>query len=106
VPVEPRAELGGVRAGGEHDRGRPRQGPQPPYHVEPGASRRAHVDDRHVRVQRGGVRDRPLAGRHVGDHVYSFGAQQRPARLPGDLVIIDDHDPGRAGAIGTVHDAG
>jgi hypothetical protein len=104
VAVEPRAELGGRHARGEHHGGRPRQGPQPPRHAEPGTGRRAYVHDRHVRAQRGGGRDRRIPRRHVGDHVYSFGAQQRPARGPGYLVIVDDHDPGRPGtarAIGT-----
>jgi len=97
VAVEPRAELGGRHARGEHHGRRPRQSPQPPRHAEPGTGRRAHVHHRHVRAQRGCGRDRRIACRHIGDHVYSFGAQQRPARSPGDLMIIDDHDPGRPG---------
>jgi hypothetical protein len=75
VAVEPRAELREFRAGGEHHGGRIRQRPQPPCDAEPGIGCRAHVDDRHVGVQRRGGRDRPVPGGHVGHHVYSFGAQ-------------------------------
>jgi hypothetical protein len=57
-------------------------------------------------MQRGGRRDRLIACRHIGDYFYSLGTQQRPARCPGDLVIIDDHDPGQPGAGGVVRGTG
>jgi hypothetical protein len=80
-------------------------GPQLPRDAETCAGRRAHVHDRHVWAQGGGGRDRLITGGHVGDHIYSVGAQQCPARGPGDLVIIDDHDPGRPGTVGAISSA-
>jgi hypothetical protein len=49
--------------------------------AEPGVGRRAHIDDHHVRAQRG---DAAIAG----GHIYSFGAQQHA-----DALIVQEKLP-------------
>jgi len=76
VTLEPRAELGGCRARGEHHVGRVRQGPQPPRHPNPASA--DGLTSTTTTSGRSAVTP-AIAGGHVGDHIYSFGAQQRAA---------------------------
>jgi hypothetical protein len=102
VTAELRAELAGLSAGGQDDHGRGGQGEQLVGDPEPRRSRGADVDDRHVRPQHPGRCHRPAINADVTDHVESLGTKQRPVRAPRDLVIVDEQDPGRAGAAGNV----